>query len=338
MGLAARNGIMPNGGGEAFQAFTHIDAIAFDKTGTITMGKFQVSDNELLGVLPENDLWGLISVVEQASNHPVARAIDLSAQEKIKNLNSKGQSERPKVLDTEEVPGRGMKAKVKLQDKSTYEALVGNEKLLIENGCDVSLNNFQLLQAWQGQGKSVVLVAVKKAGESKTVQKYEIAALLAVADPLRAEARFVLDYFKSRGIATYIVSGDGPATVKAVARVLDLPEERVVGGAMPEDKRRFVEQLQSQTKDVRGWNGKLQSKHKLVAFVGDGINDSIGRSSRVTSPAAAVLTLFPSTRASRCVHSTRWRQSCSDGDSRLCAHQRVSPFHHNASSHSKSDL
>lgn len=329
---------MPNGGGEAFQAFTHIDAIAFDKTGTITMGKFQVSDNELLGVLPENDLWGLISVVEQASNHPVARAIDLSAQEKIKNLNSKGQSERPKVLDTEEVPGRGMKAKVKLQDKSTYEALVGNEKLLIENGCDVSLNNFQLLQAWQGQGKSVVLVAVKKAGESKTVQKYEIAALLAVADPLRAEARFVLDYFKSKGIATYIVSGDGPATVKAVARVLDLPEERVVGGAMPEDKRGFVEQLQSQTKDVRGWNGKLQSKHKLVAFVGDGINDSIGRSSRVTSPAAAALTLFPSTRASRCVHSTRWRQSCSDGDSRFCAHQRVSPFHHNASSHSKSDL
>lgn len=283
VGLAARNGIMPNGGGEAFQSFTHIDAIAFDKTGTITMGKFQVSDDELLGVLPEKELWGLISVVEQASNHPVARAIDTSAQQKIKRLNGLQNFERPKVLEMEEVPGRGMKAKVKIDDHLIYETLVGNEKMLVENGCEVSSGNSQLLQAWQNQGKSVVLVAVKGVEgdgvESMTEGEFQIAALLAVADPLRPEARFVLDYFKSRNIATFIVSGDGPATVKAVARTLNLPEDRVVGGALPEDKRRFVENLQSQTKQVRGWNGKLQTKHKLVAFVGDGINDSIGGSS-----------------------------------------------------------
>lgn len=275
VGLAARNGIMPNGGGEAFQSFTHIDAIAFDKTGTITMGKFQVSDSELLDILPEKDLWGITSVIEEASNHPVARAIHLSAQEKLGEVKS----ERPKVLHMEEVPGRGMKAKVQLASSATYDALVGNEKMLVEHGCNVSSDNTQLLHAWQGQGKSVVLVALREQKDAapEDGKNYRVAALLAVADPLRPEAAFTLEFFRSRGIATYIVSGDGPATVKAVARTLNLPEDRVIGGALPEDKRRFVEDLQKQTKKVRGWNGRLQTKHKLVAFVGDGINDSIGK-------------------------------------------------------------
>lgn len=267
---------MPNGGGEAFQSFTHIDAIAFDKTGTITMGKFQVSDEELMDVLPEKDLWAVVSAIEQASNHPVARAIHLSAQEKLKGSADKSVADGPSILHMEEIPGRGMKAQIKLANGANYEAVVGNEKMLTENGCDVSAENSQLLQAWQGQGKSVVLIALKQSHDDNTAN-FKVAALLAVADPLRPEASFVLDYFKSRGIATYIVSGDGPATVKAVARTLNLPEDRVVGGALPEDKRRFVEELQSQTKQVRSWNGRLQTKHKLVAFVGDGINDSIGK-------------------------------------------------------------
>lgn len=173
-----------------------------------------------------------------------------------------------------------MKAKVLLQNNSPLEVLVGNEKILRENGCNVSIDITQRLKAWQLQGKSVVLVAIRKINPgSPDVEDYKIAALLAVADPLRPEAHFVFNYFKSKGIATYIVSGDGSTTVEAVGATLDLPSNHIIGGALPEDKRQFVEQLQNQMKEVRCWNGKLQKQRRLVAFVGDGINDSIGRQS-----------------------------------------------------------
>merc|ERR1711939_1178055 len=103
----------------------------------------------------------------------------------------------------------------------------------------------------------------------------QLASILAVADPLRPEARFVLDYLRNKGIEVFIVSGDGPATVTAVARSLGIPDSHAVGGALPDDKRRFVEDIQAQIKRKRAWNGKMRQTRKLVAFVGDGINDTI---------------------------------------------------------------
>merc|ERR1712093_289469 len=175
---------------------------------------------------------------------------------------------QPKILDIEEVPGRGMRAVVEQLDGKSCEVHIGNEKMLLEAGCEVQEDTLQKLRLWQGQGKSVVLVGIKDLSTDDTVVR--LASALAVVDPLRPEAFFVLDYFRSRGIAVYLVSGDGPATVKAVARTLNLPEDHVVGGALPDDKQRFVQDLQGQIKRVRGWNGRLQEKRKLVAFVGGG--------------------------------------------------------------------
>jgi len=275
VGLAARHGIMPNGGGEAFQTFTHIDAIAFDKTGTITKGKFQVSDHEVFTAISANLLWRLVIAVEQASSHPIALAINAFAKDRLDSTTSETERSgaQPKILDIEEVPGRGMRAVVEQLDGKSCEVHIGNEKMLLEAGCEVQEDTLQKLRLWQGQGKSVVLVGIKDLSTDDTVVR--LASALAVVDPLRPEAFFVLDYFRSRGIAVYLVSGDGPATVKAVARTLNLPEDHVVGGALPDDKQRFVQDLQGQIKRVRGWNGRLQEKRKLVAFVGDGINDSI---------------------------------------------------------------
>ena len=70
----------------------------------------------------------------------------------------------------------------------------------------------------------------------------QLASILAVADPLRLEARFVLDHSRNKGIEVYIVSGDGPSTVTAVARSLGIPDSHADGGALPDDKRRFVEE------------------------------------------------------------------------------------------------
>lgn len=261
---------MPNGGGEAFQSFTQIDAIAFDKTGTITMGKFQVSDDKQFETLALEVLWQAVSVVEQASSHPIALAISTFAQQRLSTL-SDSKASQPKVVDIQEVPGRGMRASLQTQDSTPYDVLVGNEKMLVEAGAELDGEVTETLHGWQGQGKSVVLVGVKQSDKDQV----ELASMMAVSDPLRPESAYVLDYLRERGIDVYIVSGDGPATVKAVARTLNLPDTCVIGGALPDDKRSFVEDLQGQRKKVRGWNGRSQEKRKLVAFVGDGINDSI---------------------------------------------------------------
>ena len=104
----------------------------------------------------------------------------------------------------------------------------------------------------------------------------QLASILAVADPLRLEARFVLDHSRNKGIEVYIVLGDGPSTVTAVARSLGFPDSHADGGALPDDKRRFVEDIQGQIKHKRGWNGKMRQMRKSLAYVGDGINDTMG--------------------------------------------------------------
>lgn len=277
---------MPNGGGEAFQAFTHIDAIAFDKTGTITKGKFQVSDDRQLGVLPTKLLWNMVANTEQASSHPIALAIHAYAREKLDSIDDGVDHDdtQSRVWDLQELPGRGMQAKAQTSisgQEKTYDVYIGNEKMLNEAGGHLTSEMAETLHAWQGQGKSVVLIGVKARDESNA-SLVQLAAMLGVADPLRPEASFVLDHFRNRGVEVYIVSGDGQATVKAVARTLNLPDNQVVGGALPDDKRRFVQDLQEQTKRVRGWNGRLKQKRKLVAFVGDGINDAIGASENIS--------------------------------------------------------
>lgn len=223
------------------------------------------------------ELWRCVRDTEQASSHPIALAITQFAQDKlVASSDEQGSPSTLKIIDIQEVPGRGMLATMQKADGHTREVLIGNEKMLLESGANVPEEIASTLRGWQDQGKSVVLVGVKNTS-GKDASVVHLAAVVAVADPLRPEAAFVLDYFRQKGIGVYIVSGDGPATVKAVARTLNLPESQIVGGALPDDKRRFVQDLQEQRKKVRGWNGQLQEKRKLVAFVGDGINDSIGR-------------------------------------------------------------
>ena len=268
---------MPNGGGEAFQAFSRIDAIAFDKTGTITLGKFQVSDHRIISSVSDVVLWSVISIVEQASTHPIALAMHAFARQR---LHAEGlPSSMPKVLNLQEVPGRGMIARLRLQ-REDQEVLIGNEAMMREKGTDLSEENKQLVKQWQAEGKSVVLVSLQLlSGESpqpnatSNPRKHQGVAMFAVADPLRPEASFVLDQLKSQGIGVYIVSGDSIDTVRAVARQLNLRDDQVVGNTLPQDKKCFVEELQMHSPAGRVQSNKSRLKRKIVAFCGDGVND-----------------------------------------------------------------
>ena len=331
MGLAARQGIMPNGGGEAFQSFTNIDALAFDKTGTITEGKFVISDERDFDLLPQQMLWSFVAAVEQASSHPIALAIHAFARKKLEHYDSKiFEGGDLKILDVQEVPGRGLHAQACRPDGTTWQVYIGNEKMIIESGGMLSAEVVRVVQTWREQGKSIVLVGMKEymRGEEAgtTVQ---LASILAVADPLRPEARFVLDYLRNKGIEVFIVSGDGPATVTAVARSLGIPDSHAVGGALPDDKRRFVEDIQGQIKRKRAWNGKMRQTRKLVAFVGDGINDTIGeRQLRLFALQLGLSDVIGSSRAGRRLDRSRWRKLRSNLVSGFLAPDRFAAVYH----------
>ena len=157
----------------------------------------------------------------------------------------------------------------------------------------------------------------------------QLASILAVADPLRPEACFVLDYLRNKGIEVFIVSGDGPATVTAVARSLDIPDSHAVGGALPDDNRRFVEDIQGQIKRKRAWNGKMRQTRKLVAFVGDGINDTIGERQLILFARQLGLSdVIGSSRTGRRLDRSRWRKLRSNLVSGFLAPDRFPAVYH----------
>lgn len=157
----------------------------------------------------------------------------------------------------------------------------------------------------------------------------QLASILAVANPLRHEARFVLDHSRNKGIEVYIVLGDGPSTVTAVARSLGFPDSHADGGALPDDKRRFVEDIQAQIKRKRAWNGKMRQTRKLVAFVGDGINDTIGeRQLRLFALQLGLSDVIGSSRASRRLGRSRWRKLRSNLVSGFLAPDRFAAVYH----------
>lgn len=293
VGIAARNGIMPNGGGEAFQAFSHIDAIIFDKTGTLTLGQFQVTATKTTDALDDARLWASLANIEQASSHPIALAVHAHA-------NAKRESNPPpsplRMADITEIPGKGMKATLSggSGDKDAFEMAVGNVKLMEEVGARVSEEMSSQLLEWQNNGMSSVTVSYKSLGGTGPAV---VAAAIAVVDPIRPETAYVLQDLERQGVAAYIVSGDAERTVQAVAKQLSIPVEQAIGGASPEDKKAFIEKLQGTMSDGGNQKNtgrfagflrskkskKQQTKRKLVAMVGDGVNDSIGESEHLAA-------------------------------------------------------
>lgn len=212
----------------------------------------------------------MLSSVEQASTHPIALAVQEFTKQRLSLVDDAPQSTL-RLHDTIEIPGRGMSTTVQRDGMpASSRILVGNVKLLDGNGIALSAEHQNMVNHWSNQGQSVVLIANDQG----------LLAALAVSDPLRDEARYVLDALRNDGVEVYIVSGDNSTTVSAVARTLNITEDHLAGGALPEDKRDFVERLQRQQKHVRTWRafGRRTTRRKIVAFVGDGINDSIALS------------------------------------------------------------
>lgn len=245
-GKGAENGILIKGG-EELERTKDIGVVVFDKTGTITKGKPEVTDivetqstklktqNKFQIENSKFQLLQLAASLENSSEHPLAEAIVGKAkQEKL---------ELQKPEEFAAVVGMGVKGKINGQ-----AVLVGTEKLMVQNGvvieADVRKRKYEL----EEQGKTVMLVAVDNA----------VAGMIAVADVVKESSREAIENLKKIGIESVMITGDNERTARAIAASVGI--DRVLAQVLPEDK---AEQIK-----------KLQAEEKKVAMVGDGVNDA----------------------------------------------------------------
>ena len=233
-GLGALNGILFKNA-TALEQASKIGVVIFDKTGTLTVGQPRVV--ELVGAgeqVTDDELLRLAASAEGSSEHPLAQAVVDAAKERKLRLVD--------ATDFQAVPGHGLEAKV-----DGRMVLVGNAKLMRDRSIE-----FDGLTAradeLEGAGRTVVRIAVDgKAG-----------GLIAIADAVRPSAKETIDRLHNLGIQVAMLTGDNRATAERIAAELGL--DTVFAEVLPGQKVDKVKEL--------------QATGKLVAMVGDGINDA----------------------------------------------------------------
>ncbi len=220
---------------ESLELMYRVNAIVLDKTGTITEGKPVVTDIHWTPGAEDERYQSILWEIERRSEHPLADAVVQKFKEKVVNEIS--------VLDFENQTGKGVTAKV--GDK-VY--LVGNRALMDVNHVVLDDDNEKLAVRWEGDGKTVVFFA----GEGRVL------ALVAIADKIKESSRQAIATLHEKGIDVYMLTGDNALTARAVADQVGIRHFKAE--VMPGEKANFVE--------------ALQHEGKVVAMVGDGINDS----------------------------------------------------------------
>ncbi|HEU4680774.1 MAG TPA: copper-translocating P-type ATPase, partial [Gemmatimonadales bacterium] len=249
MGLAVPTAVMVSTGrgaergvlikrAEALERSQHIDVVVFDKTGTVTEGRPAVRRVELAGGVASDlnaeRLLQLAASVERMSEHPYAEAIVAEAE--------RGNVRLQEVTEFETLTGEGVFGIVEGR-----RVAVGNAALMRENGADIGSVQSRVDEL-AAEGHSVMYVAVDGL----------LAGLIAVADPIRQTSREAVDRLKRLGLEVVLLSGDNRRTADAVARAIGV--ERVAAEMLPAQKLEVVR--------------RIQEGGKVVAVVGDGLNDA----------------------------------------------------------------
>ncbi|NLL72604.1 MAG: copper-translocating P-type ATPase [Clostridiales bacterium] len=220
--------------GEALETAHKIDTIVFDKTGTITEGSPVVTDILTSDGITEEELLRISASAERGSEHPLGEAIIKYAEEKAIKL--------VETSGFSAIPGHGIKVTV---DK--MEVLLGNLKLMKERG--VSLGNFEdESHRLANEGKTPMYIAI----DGKLV------GIIAVADTVKETSKKAIERLHQMGIKVAMITGDNHRTAKAIAEQVGI--DRILSEVLPEDKANEVK--------------KLQDEGRMVAMVGDGINDA----------------------------------------------------------------
>ena len=234
-GKAAEHGILFKGG-EYLEIASKIQTIVFDKTGTLTEGKPSLTDIYTIpeSGIAEKEILRLAAIAEAGSEHPLGQAIV-----------RKGRQDNaiPIPETSQAISGQGLKA--------VYQGLViliGTRKLMIENGIPIGESVKSKLTELENLGKTAVLLAV----DSK------LSGILALADTTKKSAKIAVDDLKSKGKEVIMLTGDNERTAKSIATQLGI--DRVIAQVLPQQKEQVI--------------SGLKSEGKIVAMVGDGINDA----------------------------------------------------------------
>jgi heavy metal translocating P-type ATPase len=285
-GLAAKHGILVRGGGEAFQEASRLDAIVFDKTGTLTEGKMKVTGFEMLDVEMEKDneplAFAMSKTMEESSSHPIAKAIaDYCAQQSLEDIEIISS-------DIAEIPGQGMRGKFSVRQEAqreerVFEAAIGNQRLLSslqeysETVKSPSVYLDTILSKFQSRGQSTAILYLRcvSINSESPSPSFQPIAVFAISDPIRPSAHSVLSMLRSRhNLQVHMCTGDNPTTAHAIASQLEIPPTHVRAGVMPMDKAAYIEELQRPQSPEHTAATPQSSKARIVAFVGDGTNDT----------------------------------------------------------------
>jgi P-type Cu+ transporter len=218
----------------ALERLYKIDTLLLDKTGTLTEGKPKVTDILAVSGFTETDILTLAAAVEHDSEHPLADAVVNEAKTRSLTMG--------KATDFKAIPGQGAQAAM-----DGKFLLLGNLKLMQDNHIALDGLEERARVLWNN-GKTVVFLAVNS----------KAAGLIALSDTLKPNATEVMKEIRRMGIKTVMVTGDNARAAEAIAHEAGI--ERVLAEVLPENKSQEVK--------------KLQDQGKIVAMVGDGINDA----------------------------------------------------------------
>ena len=221
-------------GGEYLERVEKIDTVVLDKTGTITRGFPAVTDILAAAPFDEKELLSIVASGEQRSEHPLGRALVKEAEERGAALEG--------VEDFEAVPGQGIRFQL-----GGERWFIGNEKLAEAAGAEIS-SLLRQKNLWEAEGKTVMLV----------MKEDSTAGMIALADTVKEDAGQALSELRQMGLDLYMLTGDQEKTARAIAGQVGI--DQVIAEVLPQHK---AEEIQ-----------KLKEAGRVVAMVGDGINDA----------------------------------------------------------------
>ncbi|GAB0172307.1 heavy metal translocating P-type ATPase [Helicobacter trogontum] len=246
LGIASKKGILIKGAMH-FSNLAQLQQVVFDKTGTLTQGVFQIISIKSFTNMSKETLLEIAQRAQRFSNHPIAKAI----------MKDSKNTHMCEVKSFEEISGRGVYA-VCCDDK----ILVGNESLMREKDIDISL--FYTHKEAIEDGVSIIHIA----------KNGIYLGYITLGDVLKEESKKCLQALKELGVAPLaILSGDNEKSVAHIAKELGI--QQYYAGLLPTQKVEQLQTLMMNNELESKQNNKTNRRHKITAFVGDGINDSI---------------------------------------------------------------
>jgi Cu+-exporting ATPase len=221
-------------GAEYLERAEKLNAVVFDKTGTLTKGEPEVTEIVQVKDVSESEVLQIVAIAEKGSEHPLAEAI-------LKRANMMGLG-IPDAERFEAIPGLGVKALYEGK-----EILIGNRRLMKQTGILVE-DKEAIISGLEEKGNTVMIVAKDKS----------LMGFVAVADTLKEHAEEVVKWLKGEKVEVVMLTGDNERTAKAIGSKVGIG--RIISNVLPGDKAKVIKEL--------------QTEGKIVAMVGDGINDS----------------------------------------------------------------